>query len=471
MDYKDILSDLRNLEKQKVELKSSFSDWDDIGKIIAAFSTKEGGRIYVGVDNTGVPIGTPCGKDMRDRLMVLARTVNPSAIITTHIISHDVQKDLHLCCIEVLKGTGVYSYKNVPLQRRDGINHPLTSEEVFEIQKIAKKVYFDDLPAVSDERPALITDIDESKVRKFLQQIKGIEERVDLRRFLQNQGLLWEGSAQVKNAAVMLFGKDLEKFIPQVKVSIAEFSSTEVTENFIKTEIQDDLITLWQRVIFEIEKRTPVYSFVKGFSRVDVPEYPPEAIREAIANAIVHRDYFDHNTEIFIKIFKDRLEILNPGGFPFQGYTWEEIEKSGASVRRNQIIANFFERYKLMEQEGRGLSRIKQAAKQHGLLEPKIEVTPKFFKITFYNAQKTPTVLQESPYRTVRDAEGLNDRQLRALELIKLNNITLLNRSTYMRLLSVNEKTASRDLQDFDSRGLMKRQGLKRGAHYIVMFE
>ncbi|GAI38184.1 unnamed protein product, partial [marine sediment metagenome] len=161
-------------------------------------------------------------------------------------------------------------------------------------------------------------------------------------------------------------------FIPQSKISICEFPSENVTDDFIKTKIEGDLVSILKRTMFEIRKRMKVYSFIRGFKRIDIPEYPEEALKEAITNAVIHRDYFEDNTEIFIKIFKDRIEILNSVKFPFHSWTWKEIERTGSSVRRNPRCAEFFEDLKLMEKEGTGLGRIKQKISEHGLPNSKI---------------------------------------------------------------------------------------------------
>jgi len=467
-----MLQDLKEMEKDTIELKSSFSDMDGIGRTMAGFSTKKGGKIYIGVDDNGCPIGVRCNKNIKDSLITLSRTVSPSAIISTNLIDHDLKKGLHIVCIKVEKGQGIYSYKKVPYQRREGVNHPLNPEEVFEIQKNIKKVYFDDLPATCQERPALITDIDENKVKHFLQFVKGVtNQKVELKRFLQNNNLIHNGSGvQVKNSAIMIFGKNVSNFIPQNKISLCEFPSTDITEKFSKTELEGDLIDLHQRAILEIEKRMKVYSIVRDYQRIDIPEYPSEAIREIITNAIVHRDYFD-DTEIFIKIFKDRIEILNPASFPFENYTWEEIEKSGISKRRNPTVADFFEKYTLMEKEGRGISRIKSTLQSHGLPKPIIEVGQKTFKIIIYNSGNYAVSSLKSPYNRIIDAKNLNERQTKFLQYAQKNKTGNISRAEYVTITSTIAKTASRDLDDLVKRGFLKRFGFKRATRYNIIWE
>lgn len=386
------------------------------------------------------------------------------------MIKHDSEKDLYVVVIHVEKGKGVHTYLNVPYQRRGAINHPLSTEEVFELQKEIKKVYFDELPATCDERPAIISDIDENKVRDFLRVVKKINDnKIDLKRFCHSHNLFVNGDMRVKNVAIMIFGKNVKKFIPHNKISICEFPSEKITDNFIKTEIEGDLVTILKRAIFEIQKRMNVYSFIKGFQRIDIPEYPEEALKEAITNAVIHRDYFDDNTEVFIKIFKDRIEILNPAKFPFHGWTWKEIEKSGGSVRRNKTCAEFFELMGLMEKEGTGLGRIREKTSEHGLPNPKIEVGENTFKITLFNQKKNPHKLLNSPYKTLRDATDLNERQAEFLQWIQKQKVKSVSRSEYMALFDIHEKTASRDLNDLVKRELFQKSGIKRGTRYTLI--
>ena len=103
--------------------------------------------------------------------------------------------------------------------------------------------------------------------------------------------------------------------------------------------------------------------------RIDVPEYPPEAIREALVNAVVHADYAMAGTTITIAIFDDRLEITNPGGLPL-GLTLEHA-LSGSSRIRNRVIAKVFHELKLIESWGTGFSKIIDACQKHGLDSPK----------------------------------------------------------------------------------------------------
>jgi len=452
MEYRDVIEDLKSRELEILEFKSSFHK-DEIGRTMAAFSTKRGGKIYLGINEKREPIGIICGKNLFDKIQEVARVVYPPAIISIESAQHDKQRKI--VRINVKRGYGgVYSYKNVSYERRGGINHPLKPEEVTSIDIKRKKFCFDELGAFSTHRPALIGDISENKVKSFLEFVKGKElEYVDLKQFLINYDLM-SNDSQVKNAAIMFFGKNPLEFLPHCKVSISKFPSDEVTENFVKKEFSGDIMEIIKDTFLEIERSVTVFSSIKEYQRIDIPEYPIDALREGIVNSIAHRDYFIDSSEIFIKIFKSRIEITNPGGFPYKNCTFEEIEKSGLSIRRNPVLAKLLEDMKLMEQEGRGIRMIKELTKKHGLSKPKIETTTNTFKITFYGVGDKPKNILKSPFHRVTDLGGLNDNQIKLLRRLKKNQS--ITSKEYSKIFSLSERTAQRHLKQLFELNILK---------------
>lgn len=468
-----MLDEVKNPEKETCELKTSFSEWKDIAETIAAFSTKRGGKIFVGINRRGVPCGTTCNNEIAGKLQSLAdNEIKPAANISVEKINHDSEKDLVVICINVHKGQDVFSYKGVHYERRGDTNHPLTSEEIFELKKNIKKLYFDEMPCFSQERPALISDVDEIKVSQYLSKIKNIYEPVDLRRFLANNSFIVNGGQQVKNAAIMVFGKNPQKFIPQLKVNLALFSDKIVTDSFVKKEFIGDIQDIFQSIFLEIRKNMQTYSFIDGAQRLDVPEYPIEVIRECLINALVHRDYFDKNVDTFIKVFTDRIEIVNPAKFPFENTTFDEIRKTKLSKRRNPLLAEFFESLFLMEKQGRGLSRIENGMKEHGLPSPKFEINPTTLMVTLYNSEDKK-ILKSSPYRRVVDFSLLNERQLVLIEYMNKNKPNPISRADYIKLLGTLKKTitpltASRDLDELITKNVLTKAGETRGTRYFL---
>src|SRR3989344_6684479 len=263
MDYNELLEELRSLESESMECKASFRE-EDFGRTFAAFATKNGGKLFLGVDPMRNPVGIIWNQELKDKITQVARVCEPSVSISIHPIIHDNEKSI--ICIKVDKGNGhPYSYKKTPYERRQGVNHPLNVEEVLEIQKRSKKLYFDEMPAKSKDRPGLMTDIDIEKVKEYILKSNGIiKEPFDLKQFLTNQELSINGSGKVKNAAIMLFGKNPIQFIPQSKVSVSIFPSNTITSEFIKAEVSGNLESIYRKSFLEVMRAVRTFSLVKG---------------------------------------------------------------------------------------------------------------------------------------------------------------------------------------------------------------
>ncbi len=463
MDYSELLDNLKEMESEIVECKSGFG-LNPFGKTMAAFSTKKGGMIFLGVTDDRTPEGICWNQGLKDNICQVARACKPSIDPDIKEIKHDPIKSI--ICIKIPCGDGgVYTYKNIPYERRQGINHPLTPDEIVDIQKKRRRISFGEMPSKNSDRPGLISDIDEAEVKKHLMKSSGsVREDFDLKQFLINSELSVNGSGKVKNSAILLFGRNPSMFIPQGKINISVFPSKEITKDFIKKTIEGSLWSLYLKAFIEITRNTRTYSFIKGSERIDVPEYPTEAIREAVINAIIHRDYFS-DLEIFIKIFKDRIEITNPGGFPFGGYSWDEIEKRGMSMRRNRTLADYFERINLMEKDGHGIPRIKREMKEHGLKEPFIDPTENTFKIVLFGPDEDRSRILNSPYRRVLDSSSLSERQ--KVILVEITSKGSINRGECSELLDIPPKTATRDLRGLVEKGFLSPSGAGKGTRYF----
>ena len=140
---------------------------------------------------------------------------------------------------------------------------------------------------------------------------------------------------------------------------------------------------------------------IKGLVRTDTYEIPQVALREALINALIHRDYINGGRDIKVGIYDDIVNIVSPGSFP-NTITAEDI-MSGRSEARNKVVANVFKELGLIEQWGSGINRIKMACKESGLKEPKIEEKNDFVDVEFY--RPFPTDYEQK--RTITDEKVL----------------------------------------------------------------
>ncbi|MDD4255768.1 MAG: ATP-binding protein [Methanofollis sp.] len=198
----------------------------------------------------------------------------------------------------------------------------------------------------------------------------------------------------------------------------------------------------------------------ESFRRKEVWEYPLPAIREALLNALIHRDYFNNTVQTQVRIFDDHIRFRNPGRLP-EGVTIEMILREHSSYLRNPMIADIFYRAGLVERYGSGIERIIRALKGEKLPVPEIVSTPLGFTITMRTSSFTDDYLREL---------GLNDRQIAAVSFLKEHG-TITN-TQYQNLAGVAASTALRDLNEMVTKHVLERRGTsRRGMHYVLFRE
>ncbi len=204
------------------------------------------------------------------------------------------------------------------------------------------KLSFDE--RVCDE--ATYSDIDENEVKEYLQEravkLKVAVPKVPVKNFLTRTLKVvqeTDGVLRPTNAGLLFFGKNPTEFISQHEIRIARFKGTDRIEFLDSQEITGPIYKMLDDVEKFFKRNTRLANKIVEFKRVDIPEYPFEAIREAVINAIAHRDYNQQGAPIIISIFDDRAEISNPGGL-LPGLDIKDLE--GHHKTRNKIICSIF---------------------------------------------------------------------------------------------------------------------------------
>ena len=157
---------------------------------------------------------------------------------------------------------------------------------------------------------------------------------------------------KINNARVLIFAEKIEKFIPYSEISLAAFKGNDKRYIYDRKDVRDDLLSQLNEAIIFIKKHLNVRSEIHEINRQDIYELPLDALREALVNAIVHRDYSMRGTSIYVEIYDSRVVIVNPGGVP-SGITKANFGKE--SIRRNLIIADLFHRMGKVERLGSSL--------------------------------------------------------------------------------------------------------------------
>lgn len=280
----------------------------------------------------------------------------------------------------------------------------------------------------------------------------------------------------MKNAGVLLFCKEASKHFGGAVIICSAFQGNDKVKIVDSKKFDADLFTNFEEVYKFLVYRLNTEYIITSGARIEKLELPEKAIREAILNAIVHRDYFS-NSKIQIHIFSDRVEINNPGGL-IGNIKIEDLYKR--SFPRNNLLFGLMQRMDLVEEIGSGLIRINQMMEEFLLPHPVIKADDNLgFEIVFkrpdlqkmsieqrmekYNKQVTEKVTEKM---TEKMTEKVTEKQQLIISYIKENkNITI---SEITKILNVSRKTVTANIRQLKEKGLIKRIGPDKGGYWVV---
>jgi ATP-dependent DNA helicase RecG len=432
-------------EQQNIEYKQSWHD--DYLKWVCGFANAQGGLIFIGKDDNGNVVGIDDYKKLMDDI--------PNKI--RNAIGIMVEVNLH-------EETGKYFIEivthpySVPISlrgryyfRSGSTKQELTGASLNEfLLKKSGKTWDDVL-----EPRASFDDINEKTVSTFLKASENAG------RLPENEGLalpeLFEKLRLTENghlnrAALILFGKDPGKFYPNTFVKIGRFGKDDTGIKFQETE-EGNIIQLLQAVLNQLNHKFLIRPIeFEGMHRIEKGEYPVAAIREMLLNALVHRNYM--GAPIQIRVYDDKLSIWNEGTLP-DGLTLEALKRSHSSRPRNPIIADVCFKGGYIDAWGRGTIKIIDTCKQAVLPEPEMKELDGGFILTLFKDNITPEQLTKL---------GLNDRQVKAILFIKEKG--KITNSEYQVLNEVSDRTALRDIEELTEKGILIKEGEKKGTSY-----
>ncbi|MFH1910760.1 MAG: ATP-binding protein, partial [Pseudomonadota bacterium] len=215
----------------------------------------------------------------------------------------------------------------------------------------------------------------------------GISREIDDEIILENLGVAEriDNRLRMKNVGVLFFSRSIETLCEQATVTCAVFDGTERIHVINRKDYQEDIITNIDYVMHFIKQELRVrYAMTGRPQREEIYEIPLDAIREAVVNAVSHRDYFQYGAHTTVEVFDDRIELSNPGGLP-KGLPPEEFGKR--AMRRNQIIASLLQRVRLVENMGTGINKIRRLLKEAKCAGPRFDFGS-FFTIVFPRTEK-----------------------------------------------------------------------------------
>jgi len=191
--------------------------------------------------------------------------------------------------------------------------------------------------------------------------------------------------SEVTNACVWLLAKNIQDFNISADVSCTLFMGTTKVHILDQRDFQSDIYSMINSTVAWILSKINVEYIIEKLQREECPEFPEAAIREAIVNAFVHRNYRSSGN-IQVYVFSDRLEIVSPGGLP-TGMTESDLGIS--SVPRNPLLFSILHRMDAVERIGSGIHRIRVLCREYKIDEPKFTITENFVIVTFFRSQSS----------------------------------------------------------------------------------
>ena len=443
-------------ESETVELKEVIVD--DIKKEIIAFANCDGGKLYIGVRDDGVVVGLddPDGVSLQISNMV-RDAIKPDVTMFLHYktIKED-GKDIVV--VDVQRGTDCPYYLAKKGMRPEGVyvrqgysSVPATDTAIRRMIKETDGDRFEAMRCLNQE-----LTFEAAKKEFALREVAFGPQQMRTLKLIDQDNLY-------SNLGLLLS----DQCVHTIKVAV--FQGTDQTVFKDRREFAGSLMQQMNEVYDFIDFRNQTRATIEKLYRIDVRDYPEIAVREALLNLLVHRDY-SFSASALISIYADRIEFVSIGGL-MPGIDLEDI-MVGISICRNQDLANVVYRLHLIEAYGTGMGKIMKA--YEGMKKkPSIETTKNAFKIILpninakYETEKVSAPRAESIASSTAETEKNLSNEEKVLEYARSHGV--ITRNDVIALLEVSTSTASRVIRKMVKSNLLKQNGKARNTNYTVI--
>lgn len=429
-------------ETETIELKLIVTE--GLIKEIVAFANCDGGIIYIGVSDSGQVIGVPNPDSTALQISNMIRdSIKPDITMFVHYKTLK-KEDKNIVEVSVKKGTHRPYYIAKKGLRPEGVyvrqgfsSVPATDTAIRQMIKETDGDSFEEMRSVNQA-------LSFENVKKEFES-RNIEFKESQMRTLK----LISNDELYTNLALLLSDQCMQS------IKVAVFAGTTQTEFRDRKEFNGSILKQMVDVYEYIDFRNQTNARFDKLRRIDTRDYPEVAIREALLNTIVHRDY-SFSSSTLISIYADRIEFVSLGGL-LPGLELNDI-LLGISVCRNPNLANVFYRLKLIEAYGTGIKKI-MASYENFSIKPKIETSSHAFKITLPNRNEEKT-------ETAEEISYLETNEEKVLQyLTKSRTIT---RSNVQEILGLSQTPAGKILRKMTEDGLLVREGGSRNTRYKI---
>ena len=408
MNRAELLDLLRGGENSTVEFKRDVVQSHDLAKELVAFLNLGGGVVLLGVEDDGSISGTTRDAVEEWTADLCRSKINPSVMPTLSWV-RDAEPGRDVLAVHVAVGPDkpyarIHNNHRTYYIRVGSTSREASREEIIRMSQASGRLRYGLKPVPG----ASLDTLDLRRLRDYLTRVLSgdaptEEDETGWETLLDNLELMIE-SAGVHVATVdglLLFGRKPERHLPQSGVRAVCYPGIEPSyearaDEYLRgplaplgaadgTIVENGLVDqAWDFV----RRNTTSASHLEGVRRIDDWEYPESAVREALVNALVHRDYSIAGTDVMLAIYADRLEIQSPGRLP-NTITVEKM-KAGTRYARNQTLVNIMRDYRYVEARGMGVRyRIMPAMRSHNGTEPDLIEEEHRFTVRLWKTQES----------------------------------------------------------------------------------
>lgn len=395
---------LQEGEGTLIEFKKSYSP--SIVKEIVAFANTAGGTIFIGIDDSNNVVGFQLNNETKSRIQDIANNCKPRIPVKIESVFYDGKE------VILIK---VPENRDKPVQcsegffYREGANsQKMQRDEIFYYAQKTGRIRFESQFRSDFKYP---DDFDEKKFYDLMHKM-GITQTASIEDMLETLGMGEKNvDFLINNAGILFFGKRRQQYLRQAYVTCVLYKGIDRYKILDRKDFREDPVTDYESAFIFLQQHLNLeYVINGGGPRLEIPEIPYEALREALMNAIIHRDYFEEGARVMVEIFDDRVEISNPGELLF-----DKKDLGRRSVARNPVIFDVFHRLGLIEKVGSGIGRILNQTHERGV-EVDFDLN-RFFTIIFkrpaqtkeYDISRRKPLVEESLSKS-REVPSLNEQ-------------------------------------------------------------
>lgn len=364
-------------ENSFVEFKEERVHPDCLAEQMAAFANTDGGAVFLGIADDGTVSGVT-RPDLEEWVFNIARnSIKPSILPLFERVEIRGQRIARITVHKDLAGP--FSVSGRYYLRAGSTTRECTKEELGRLFQRSRYFYFEESPVSGSD----VSHADRERIREYFKKVYDLDidrsSDTPYETLLTNSGIL-SPSGSLSVVGLVMFGKRdsgaippahaTERFLPQAGAAYAHYSGPTITDALLDSAHFDGTAPeLVERISEKVLLRLPTPSTIEGLKREERVPLPRKVLREALVNAVTHRDY-SLQSKIRVFQFEDRIEILSPGGLP-NSVTVEKM-KASYSIHRNPLMVKFMENLRYVDGLGRGVPMIFRAMKDLGAKAPDI---------------------------------------------------------------------------------------------------